>query len=124
MSGLKGWKEIACIIVPLILAPIIVGIFGVEWPFSAAVTLYAFTLLVVVACGVLWKLRGISFAGRIIIGGIIFIISDSLIAIKSFTGLDFPFRHAAVMATYLLAEWLLVSAMLRGKLLGSGGASK
>ena len=110
---LKGWKEILCLAVPLVLAPVIVGFFGVEWPFSAAVILYAFTLMVVAASGILWNLRGRQFASRIFWGGIIFIISDSLIALKSFAGIDFALRSALVMPTYLLAEWLLVSGMVR-----------
>jgi uncharacterized membrane protein YhhN len=121
---LKGWKEILCLAVPLVLAPVIVGFFGVEWPFSAAVILYAFTLMVVAASGILWNLRGRQFASRIFWGGIIFIISDSLIALKSFAGIDFALRSALVMPTYLLAEWLLVSGMVRGRLLISGDSSK
>ena len=49
----------------------------------------------------------------IIFGGIFFIISDSLIAINAFAGLSFPYRGTVVMATYLFAEWLLVSGMVR-----------
>lgn len=119
MGGLKGWKEILCLVVPLVLAPVLVMLFGVEWPFSAVVTVYAFTLMIVAASGILWALRGRAFATRIIVGGIIFIISDSLIAIDSFAGIDFPFRHALVMLTYLTAEWLLVSGMVRERISGT-----
>ena len=119
MGGLKGWKEILCLVVPLVLAPVLVMLFGVEWPFSAVVTVYAFTLMIVAASGILWALRGRAFATRIIVGGIIFIISDSLIAIDSFAGIDFPFRHALVMLTYLTAEWLLVSGMVRVRISGT-----
>ena len=115
MGGLKGWKEILCLIVPLVLAPVIVSFFGVEWPFSAAVVVYAFTLMVVSASGILWNLRGKAFAWRIFWGGIIFIISDSLIALKAFAGIDFALRDSLVMPTYLFAEWLLVSGMVRSK---------
>lgn len=116
MGGLKGWKEALCLVVPLVLAPVLVGLFGVEWPFSAVVTIYAFTLMCVAASGALWGLRKKAFAARIFWGGLIFIISDSLIAINAFAGLDFYGRGAMVMITYLLAEWLLVSGMVRGKL--------
>ncbi len=115
IGGLKGWKEILCLIVPLVLAPVIVSFFGVEWPFSAAVVVYAFTLMVVSASGILWNLRGKAFAWRIFWGGIIFIISDSLIALKAFAGIDFALRDSLVMPTYLFAEWLLVSGMVRSK---------
>ena len=116
MGGLKGWKEFLCLLGPLALAPVLVSLFGVEWPFSAVVTVYAFTLMIVAASGVLWKLRGKAFASRIFWGGIIFIISDSLIAINAFAGLDFWGRGPLVMITYLLAEWLLVSGMVRNRI--------
>jgi uncharacterized membrane protein YhhN len=116
IGGLKGWKEILCLLVPMALAPVLVCLFGVEWPFSAVVAVYALTLMYVASSGVLWSLRDRAFASRIIIGGIIFIISDSLIAVNSFAGLDFPFRHALVMLTYVTAEWLLVSGMVRNRL--------
>ncbi len=79
IGALKGWKELLCIAAPVVLAPVIIGLFGVEWPFRFAVIMYAFTLLVVTASGVLWKIRGRQFASRIIWGGIVFMASDSLI---------------------------------------------
>ena len=113
IGGLKGWKELLCISAPVVLAPVIIGLFGVEWPFRTAVIMYAFTLMCMTASGVLWKIRGRQFASRIIWGGIVFMASDSLIAINIFSGIDFAFRDALVMQVYLLAEWLLVSGMVR-----------
>jgi uncharacterized membrane protein YhhN len=119
IGGLKGFKELFYVtVLPIILAPAIVACFGVEWPFSVAVVAYAFTLLVVTGTGCLWRIRGREFGCRIIFGGIFFIISDGLIAVNAFAGLNFPFRGAVVMATYLLAEWLLVSGMVRNTLSG------
>ena len=40
---------------------------------------------------------------------------DTLIALKAFAGIDFALRDALVMPTYLFAEWLLVSGMVRSK---------
>lgn len=37
-------------------------------------------------------------------------------ALCVFNGVEFPLRHAVVMGTYLIAEWLLVSAMVRNRL--------
>ena len=44
--------------------------------------------------------------------GILFV----LLALNVFNGVEFPLRHAVVMGTYLIAEWLLVSAMVRNRL--------
>ena len=63
--------------------------------------------------GVLWSMRGRRFAVRVILGGAIFIVSDALLALNAFADIDFPSRHSLVMITYLTAEWLPVSAMVR-----------
>jgi len=114
MGGLKGWKEILCIVVPMLIASILPGIFGLEWPMSAAVAVYGLTLMYVCASGVLWKLRNHVGAWYIIFGALLFIISDSLIAISTFSGIHFALRHALVMGTYLLAQYLLVKGIIKG----------
>jgi len=114
IGGLSGWKELSCLLIPLLLQTILPGIFGLDWPMSAAVSAYGFTLMCIVGWGVLWKMRGRQGALNIIIGGILFVISDSLLAVNNFLGLEFPMHHAIVMATYLTAEYLLVSGMVTG----------
>lgn len=42
------------------------------------------------------------------IGYLLFIISDTILALGLFRGIDFPFRHALVMLTYTLGEGLIV----------------
>lgn len=116
IGGLKGWKEFLCLLLPIVLAPVIVSFFGLDWLFSGVVAVYALTLLYLVSSGILWSLRGRAFAIRIILGGALFIISDSLLAVNAFAGVDFLFRHALVMLTYLAAEWFLVSGMVRNRL--------
>ena len=44
---------------------------------------------------------------RASIGGSLFMLSDSLLALKRFGGLSFPLQEAAVMATYTTAQYLL-----------------
>ena len=110
---LKGGKELLAFASPLVIAPFAAAAFGMEFPMSAALTVYAMALLFITASGVVWAIRSRSFAWRIAAGGIIFIFSDILVAVKAFSDIDFPFRHAIVIATYLAAEWLLVSTMTR-----------
>ena len=115
-SGLgktKKAKEIFVMVLPVILAPVIAIAFGAVLPMTIALAVYACTLLFVMATGVIWAMRGKPFAWRVMIGALLFIISDVLIGIKVFSGISFPLRHAIVIATYLAAEWLLVSAMVR-----------
>lgn len=47
------------------------------------------------------------------VGGLCFIVSDTLIALDVFGALELPGRDVAVMATYLAAQSLLVTAVLR-----------
>ena len=113
MGGLRGWYEIFTWVVPLLIVFPIISFFEAEGALRIVLTVYALTLLYVIASGVLWRLRGRELGWRVLAGGLFFIASDALLALNAFNGINFPLRHAAVMATYLLAEWLLVSAMVR-----------
>lgn len=113
MGGLRGWKEIISWVVPLLIVFPLISFFKAEGALRIVLAVYALTLLYVTASGLLWRLRGRSLGWRVFAGGLFFIASDALLALNAFNGVSFPLRHAAVMATYLLAEWLLVSAMVR-----------
>jgi hypothetical protein len=78
-----------------------------------ALTLYAMALLFITMTGVIWALRKRELSWRVIVGGLVFIFSDVLVAVKAFNDVEFPFRHAIVIGTYLIAEWFLVSTMTR-----------
>ena len=117
MGGTKGWKEILCWALPLPAAMLLAGLFGAEGFMRYGVDAYAVTLLFEIATGILWMLRRRPMGLRILLGAVFFLISDALLALNVFKGVDFPFRHAVVMATYLLAEWLLVSGMVRNRLM-------
>ena len=112
LKGLRGWKEILCVVAPIVLTPFIVSLFHAEGAMRIVLCLYAATLMYLVSAGVLWLLRGRPLGWRIVCGGILFIASDALVGLNAFSGVDFPFRHALDIATYLAAEWLLVSGMV------------
>lgn len=113
MGALKGWKEILLCVLPIPITLVCTGFLGAEGPIRYAVLIYAYTLLAELATGALWMLRKRRMGIRILLGALSFIGSDTLLALNTFTGMDFPLRHALVMATYLTAEWLLVSGMVR-----------
>lgn len=112
MGRLQGWKEILCLVLPVFITPFAVSMFDVSGGIRIALSVYAMTLLTVTSTGVLWLLRGRKQGWRIIIGGLLFMFSDALIGFNTFSGFDFPLRHALVLATYLAAEWFLVSGMV------------
>lgn len=112
MGSLQGWKEILCWIMPMILAIPAASFFDADGVLRYVLVAYAVTLFFLVASGAIWVLRGRREGWRIIAGGVLFIISDALIGLNSFNGIDFPLRHAATMGTYLVADWLLVSGIV------------
>ena len=114
LGALKGWKELLCILVPLAVSGTLPGLFNLHGAMAAAIGIYAFTLMYVVSAGVIRVIRGQKWAWKVIAGGVLFLISDSFIALSSFAGIDFGLRHALTMGTYLPAEFLLVSAMVCG----------
>jgi uncharacterized membrane protein YhhN len=116
MGGLKGWKEILCWVLPLPLATVATGLFNAEGVMRYALEIYAIILLFEVATGVVWMLRKRPMGLRILLGAVIFLISDVLLALNVFADIEFPTRHGLVMGTYLVAEWLLVSGMVRNRL--------
>lgn len=112
MGGLQGWKEILCWCLPVALAFPAVSFFDAVGAMRYVLIAYAVTLLFIIASGVLWVLRGRREGWRIITGGVLFLISDAIVGLNAFNGLDFPLRHATTMGTYLAADWLLVSGIV------------
>jgi len=47
------------------------------------------------------------------VGGAFFLVSDGLIAIDAFSDLDLPAHDVSVMATYVVAQLLLVLGIIR-----------
>lgn len=73
---------------------------------APAVVVYAAALM---ATAVLAS--GLGWSG--VLGGALFVISDSLIALQSFTTFRLPHHDVAIMATYALAHGLLVWGVTR-----------
>ena len=113
---LRGWKEVLLWACPVLFAPLIVTWFEVNGVLRGILVVYTATLLYLTACGGLWIVRKRKFGWRVLAGGLLFVASDSILALHAFNGIDFPLRHALVMGTYLIAEWLLVSAMVKDRL--------
>jgi len=114
---LHGWKERLLWAGPVALAPVLIAsCFDVNGVLRGMLVVYTATLLYLTACGGLWIVRKRKFGWRVLAGGLLFVASDSILALHAFNGIEFPLRHALVMGTYLIAEWLLVSAMVKDRL--------
>ena len=112
MGGLRGWKEILCWVIPMILAVPAASFFDADGVMRYVLMSYAVVLLFLVASGAVWVIRGRREGWRIIAGGLLFIVSDAVVGQNAINGLDFPLRHATTMGTYLVADWLLVSGIV------------
>lgn len=115
-NKLNGWKERLLWIIPLVIAPLILSCFEKTVISRVVLAVYTITLLYLVSSGGLWILRGRKFGWRILVGGLFFTASDVLLALNAFNGVEFPLHHAVVMGSYLIAEWLLVGAIVRDRL--------
>ena len=112
MGILLNSKKITLWLLPVAVAIVAASFFKVEWPLRIVLMVYALTLLSVPTCGGLWLLCGRKLGWLILSGGLLFVFSDSLLALKAFNHLDFSLHHAIVMCTYLVAELLLVGGMV------------
>lgn len=73
-----------------------------------AVPVYATVLLaMVISAFVYSKVNFYQFGKFVLLGGILFFISDSILAVNKFT-LELSLAPVLVMATYTLAQWMLV----------------
>ena len=116
MGALRGWKEFLCLLVPPVIALVCVSFFEVDGALRVVLVIYALLLLYVTSSGALWLLRGRKMGWRILVGGLLFVASDAVLALNAFNDVDFGLRHAVVMGTYLAAEWLIVSGIVRDRL--------
>jgi uncharacterized membrane protein YhhN len=106
------WRDASVLRRPALLAPYVVGVGGlVVWVASdagaMAVAVIAYGLAIVSMAVLATGL------GRIAaLGGIVFMVSDAMIALRAFADLDLWLGGLWVMSTYIAAQALLVWAVL------------
>lgn len=92
-----------------------IGLLYTLWPFldglKIPVTVYA-TLICIMALGVVYRngRTNTESFNQVVFGAILFILSDSLIAINKFYA---PMENAAIwiMGTYILAQWNIINGL-------------
>ncbi|MCR5244876.1 MAG: lysoplasmalogenase [Bacteroidales bacterium] len=112
-----GWRFLSTFVVSLI-PVVLVNLLDFEGPIKYAVVVYAFVLLYVVLCGLVGALNkrsGVSHPAYWLVfaGGLIFLFSDFLVAWRSILGHGFPHIGLVIMVTYILAECLIVTGIVR-----------
>ena len=99
LTGPSAMAAVACALVLAIKVP---------FPMAAPVAVYGFVLLLVPLSGIFAR------SGVLLLGGVLFAFSDSLIALRSFAGIRF-FDHTGfvIMLTYIVAQILISVAVIR-----------
>ena len=101
LMGPSAMAAIACSLVVTMKVP---------FPMALAVGIYGFVLLLIPLSGIFAR------SGILLLGGVLFAFSDSLIALRSFAGVRI-FAHTGfvIMLTYILAQSLLSVGIIRYK---------
>ena len=109
--------ERAFLLIPVILFGIVLIyiMFDDLAEMKAPVMIYAMVILAMLASAIdrLRKVNLMSFR-LVLAGAILFVISDSAIAVNKFTW-DFNYSGPVIMSTYLVAQYLLVKGFLLGR---------
>ncbi len=80
-------------------------------PLKVPVVVYSLTILVMVWIMILRYKRVSDYSFRIgLVGGLMFMLSDSLIAISSFTKIPVPYPSVWIMTLYLAAQYCLIES--------------
>lgn len=109
VNAYEGIKRAWFFVPPFVIVPLLVkGLLGLEFPMSAIISVYAYTLMMIPLCALAGWLKKEPYAQAIFAGGVLFFISDTLLGLNIFSGVNFAMRHTLVMGTYLGAQALLV----------------
>lgn len=105
---LSNWKQLFALALALGLAFVLTAYsFGLSGLMKWLVMCYAAELIWALVLAVLLRSKLLA------LGVLLFIVSDSLIAVHSFAGLNFVGRPFAVMSSYIFAQMLLTQGIAR-----------
>lgn len=115
--SLKGLDTKTWLLAGVVMALLLVGVvlaIGIRGVMLAPMAVYGAALLVIVFCGICGVCRKQSPSRAtwlmVILGGFLFLVSDLMIAMRTFGVGDFPHRGFVIMLTYLIAQSLLCAA--------------
>ncbi|MBR5101154.1 MAG: lysoplasmalogenase [Bacteroidales bacterium] len=117
---LKGLRPVVWILAVFVMAAILVSMvlaIGINGALLAPMLIYGAALLMITFCGLcgLCRRQAPSPAvwWMVFAGGLLFILSDGLIAMRTFGLAQFELRGFVIMSTYLVAQSLLCAAAVR-----------
>ena len=110
----KPWLSIPLLILAIIICWVVLPRLGEDRVLQGAVIVYAFTIIYMVMMAINRgeRVNKESF-WMVLIGSILFLISDFTIAINAFVFVDFPFASVIIMGLYIPAQYFIVEGYLR-----------
>ena len=117
LKGLRPlWWGVSVVVIIAILVALVLGI-GISGALLVPMMVYGAALLVITLCGLCGLCRETGPARgvwlMVMLGGLPFLISDGMIAMRTFDMGFFPLRGFAIMSTYMVAQSLLCAAAVR-----------
>lgn len=117
--SLKGLRPTTWVIAVVVMAAILISLvlaIGISGALLAPMIIYGAALLVISFCGLCGICRRCEPGRRVwwmvLCGGLLFLISDGLIAMRTFDMGAFELRGFTIMSTYLVAQSLLCAAAI------------
>ncbi len=117
--SLKGLRPTTWVIAVVVMAAILISLvlaIGISGALLAPMVIYGAALLVISFCGLCGICRRCEPGSRVwwmvLCGGLLFLISDGLIAMRTFDMGAFELRGFTIMSTYLVAQSLLCAAAI------------
>lgn len=118
--SLKGLRPVTWVLTVAVMAAILISMvlaIGINGALLAPMVIYGAALLLIAFCGLCGLVRSQApdkaTWWMVFAGGLLFLFSDGLIAMRTFGMADFPLRGFVIMSTYLVAQSLLCAAAVR-----------
>ena len=118
--AVKGLRPVTLVIAIIVMAALLVALvlgIGITGALLAPMVFYGAALLVITFCGLCGLVRGQGPSRAVwwmvTLGGLLFVLSDGLIAMRTFGLAHFELRGFVIMSTYLVAQSLLCAAGVR-----------
>lgn len=119
-KSLKGLRPVTWVIAVVVMAAILVSLvlaIGISGALLAPMVVYGSALLVISFCGLCGVCRRTGPCPcvwwMVLCGGLFFLFSDGLIAMRTFGMAHFELRGFTIMSTYMVAQSLLCAAAVR-----------
>jgi len=111
----EGGSKIIFNIAIIILTIGLFSLVDISHKIESGIILYAYALSWLTVTCFFCMIKGVRYSNLALFGAIFFIVSDGIIGLHVFNGIDFPFRNCLQTGTYALAVLLLVLGVVKAE---------